>query len=156
MSGRVNKFTGEYPQNYCFSYKQTRKKGLLLHKIRIFADKYLLGERIKTTYYFFCPRITRIFVQASAEPNDCVKPNEQNRVYSNFAMASNRTFKNLFGLCRAQPKMSRNRACSYCRAQPKISKKRSRKVRVYEPMSGQDKPVISDGFEVQTIHSQPV
>ena len=72
-----------------------------------------------------------IFVQASAEPN-------------------------LFGLCRAQPKMSRNRACSYCRAQPKISKKRSRKVRVYEPMSGQDKPVISDGFEVQTIHSQPV
>ena len=104
---RVNKFTGEYPQNYCFSYKQTRKKGLLLHKIRIFADKYLLGERIKTTYYFFCPRITRIFVQASAEPNDCVKPNEQNRVYSNFAMASNRTFKNLFELCRAQPKMSK-------------------------------------------------
>ena len=30
------------------------------------------------------------------------------------------------------------------------------KVRVYEPMSGQDKPVISDGFEIQTIHSQPV
>ena len=29
-------------------------------------------------------------------------------------------------------------------------------VRVYEPMSGQDKPVISDGFEVQTIHSQPI
>ena len=104
---RVNKFTGEYPQNYCFSYKQTRKKSLLLHKIRIFADKYLLGERIKTTYYFFCPRITRIFVQASAEPNDCVKPNEQNRVYSNFAMASNRTFKNLFEFCRAQPKMSK-------------------------------------------------
>ena len=74
---------------------------------------------------------SRIFVQASAESN-------------------------LFGLCRAQPKMSRNRACSYCRAQPKISKKRSRKVRVYEPMSGQDKPVISDGFEMQTIHSQPV
>ena len=105
---RVNKFTGEYPQNYCFSYKQTRKKSLLLHKIRIFALKYLLGERINTTYYFFCPRITRIFVQASAEPNDCVKPNEQNRVYSNFAMASNRTFKNLFEFCRAQPKMSRN------------------------------------------------
>ena len=41
---RVNKFTGEYPQNYCFSYKQTRKKSLLLHKIRIFALKYLLGE----------------------------------------------------------------------------------------------------------------
>ena len=39
-----------------------------------------------------------IFVQASAEPN-------------------------LFGLCRAQPKMSRNRACSYCRAQPKMSRK---------------------------------
>ena len=51
-----------------------------------------------------------IFVQASAEPNDCVKPNEQNRVYSNFAMASNRTFKNLFGLCRAQSKMSRKGA----------------------------------------------
>ena len=50
-----------------------------------------------------------IFVQASAEPNDCVKPNEQNRVYSNFAMASNRTFKNLFGLCRAQPKISKKR-----------------------------------------------
>ena len=48
-----------------------------------------------------------IFVQASAEPNDCVKPNEQNRVYSNFAMASNRTFKNLFGLCRVQPKISK-------------------------------------------------
>ena len=52
-----------------------------------------------------------IFVQASAEPNDCVKPNEQNRVYSNFAMASNRIFKNLFGLCRVQPKMSRKGAC---------------------------------------------
>ena len=81
---------------------------------------------------------SRIFVQASAI----------------FVQASAES--NLFGLCRAQPKMSRNRACSYCRAQPKISKKRSRKVRVYEPMSGQDKPVISDGFEVQTIHAQPV
>ena len=81
---------------------------------------------------------SRIFVQASAI----------------FVQASAKS--NLFGLCRAQPKMSRNRACSYCRAQPKISKKRSRKVRVYEPMSGQDKPVISDGFEVQTIHAQPV
>ena len=81
---------------------------------------------------------SRIFVQASAI----------------FVQASAES--NLFGLCRAQPKMSRNRACSYCRAQPKISKKRSRKVRVYEPISGQDKPVISDGFEVQTIHSQPV
>ena len=56
---RVNKFTGEYPQNYCFSYKQTRKKSLLLHKLRIFALKYLLGERINTTYYFL-PRITRM------------------------------------------------------------------------------------------------
>ena len=57
------------------------------------------------------PKISKqIFVQESAEPNDCVKPNEQNRVYSNFAMASNRTFKNLFGLCRAQPKMSRKGA----------------------------------------------
>ena len=85
---------------------------------------------------------SRIFVQASAI----------------FVQASAES--NLFGLCRAQPKMSRNRACSYCRAQPKISKKMSRKcqekVRVYEPMSGQDKPVISDGFEVQTIHSQTV
>ena len=27
--------------------------------------------------------------------NDCVKPNEQSRVYSNFAMASNRTFKKI-------------------------------------------------------------
>ena len=35
------------------------------------------------TNYFFCPRISRIFVQASAEPN-------------------------LFEFCRAQPKMSRN------------------------------------------------
>ena len=81
---------------------------------------------------------SRIFVQASAI----------------FVQASAES--NLFGLCRAQPKMSINRACSYCRAQPKISKKRSRKVRVYEPMSGQEKPVISDGFEVQTIHAQPV
>ena len=39
-----------------------------------------------------------------------------------------------------------------CRAQPRSQEK----VRVFEPMSGQDKPVISDGFEVQTIHSQPV
>ena len=54
------------------------------------------------------PKISKpIFVQASAEPNDCVKPNEQKRVYSNFAMASNRTFKNLFGLCRAQPKITK-------------------------------------------------
>ena len=71
-----------------------------------------------------------IFVQASAEPNDCVKPNEQNRVYSNFAMASNRTFKNLVGLCRAQPNFRAsecNRACSYCRAQPKISKQKSQR-----------------------------
>ena len=30
------------------------------------------------------------------------------------------------------------------------------KVHVYKPISGQDKPIISDGFEVQTIHSQPV
>ena len=51
-------------------------------------------------------------MQASAEPNDCVKPNEQNRVYSNFAMASNRTFKNLFGLCRAQPKISKQQSQS--------------------------------------------
>ena len=57
-----------------------------------------------------------IFVQASAEPNDCVKPNEQNRVYSNFAMASNRTFKNLGGRSAERP---------YCRAQPKISKQKS-------------------------------
>ena len=38
----------------------------------------------------------------------------------------------------------------------KSQRKCQEKVRVYEPMSGQDKPVISDGFEVQTIHSQPV
>ena len=36
------------------------------------------------------------------------------------------------------------------------SREGQEKGRVYEPMSGQDKPVISDGFEVQTIHSQPV
>ena len=36
----------------------------------------------------------------------------------------------------------------------KSQRKGQEKVRVYEPMSGQDKPVISDGFEVQTIHSQ--
>ena len=36
------------------------------------------------------------------------------------------------------------------------SREGQEKVRVYEPMSGQDKPVISDGFEVQTIHAQPV
>ena len=38
----------------------------------------------------------------------------------------------------------------------KSQRKGHEKVRVYEPMSGQDKPVISDWFEVQTIHSQPV
>ena len=38
----------------------------------------------------------------------------------------------------------------------KAQRKGQEKVRVYEPMSGQDKPVISDGFEMQTIHSQPV
>ena len=38
----------------------------------------------------------------------------------------------------------------------KSQRKCQEKGRVYEPMSGQDKPVISDGFEVQTIHSQPV
>ncbi|MDY5453065.1 MAG: hypothetical protein SPG28_09315 [Alloprevotella sp.] len=38
----------------------------------------------------------------------------------------------------------------------KSQRKCQEKVRVYEPMSGQDKPVISDGFEMQTIHSQPV
>ena len=38
----------------------------------------------------------------------------------------------------------------------KSQRKGQEKVRVYEPMSGQDKPVISDGFEVQTMHSQPV
>ena len=27
---------------------------------------------------------------------------------------------------------------------------------VYKPISGQDKPFINDGCEVQTIHSQPV
>ena len=67
--------------------------------------KHLLGYRVKNDLID-----KEIFVQASAEPNDCVKPNEQNRVYSNFAMASNRTFKNLFGLCQAQSKMSRKGA----------------------------------------------
>ena len=38
----------------------------------------------------------------------------------------------------------------------KSQRKGQEKVRVYEPMSGQNKPVISDGFEVQTIHWQPV
>ena len=42
------------------------------------------------------------------------------------------------------------------KSQRKSQRKGQEKVRVYEPMSGQDKPVISDGFEVQTIHSQPV
>ena len=27
---------------------------------------------------------------------------------------------------------------------------------IYKSISGQDKPFISDGFEVQAIHSQPV
>ena len=30
------------------------------------------------------------------------------------------------------------------------------KVHVYKSILGQNKPFISDGFEVQTIHSQPV
>ena len=42
------------------------------------------------------------------------------------------------------------------KSQRKSQRKGQEKVRVYEPMSGQDKPVISDGFEMQTIHSQPV
>ena len=44
----------------------------------------------------------------------------------------------------------------YAECSRKSQRKGQEKVRVYEPMSGQDKPVISDGFEVQTIHSQPV
>ena len=44
----------------------------------------------------------------------------------------------------------------YAERSRKSQRKGQEKVRVYEPMSGQDKPVISDGFEVQTIHSQPV
>ena len=27
---------------------------------------------------------------------------------------------------------------------------------IYKSISGQEKPIISDGFEVQAIHSQPV
>ena len=30
------------------------------------------------------------------------------------------------------------------------------KVHIYKSILGQNKPFISDGFEVQTIHSQPV
>ena len=44
----------------------------------------------------------------------------------------------------------------YAERSRKSQRKCQEKGRVYEPMSGQDKPVISDGFEVQTIHSQPV
>ena len=44
----------------------------------------------------------------------------------------------------------------YAERSRKSQRKCQEKVRVYEPMSRQDKPVISDGFEVQTIHSQPV
>ena len=44
----------------------------------------------------------------------------------------------------------------YAERSRKSQRKCQEKVRVYEPMSGQDEPVISDGFEVQTIHSQPV
>ena len=44
----------------------------------------------------------------------------------------------------------------YAERSRKSQRKGQEKVRVYEPMSGQDKPVISDGFEMQTIHSQPV
>ena len=44
----------------------------------------------------------------------------------------------------------------YAERSRKSQRKSQEKVRVYEPMSGQDKPVISDGFEVQTIHLQPV
>ena len=58
-------------------------------------------------------------MQASAEPNDCVKPNEQYRVYSNFAMASNRTFKNLGGRSAERPycRASANFRASECRAE---------------------------------------
>ena len=37
----------------------------------------------------------------------------------------------------------------------KSQRKCQEKVHVYEPISGQDQPFISDGFGVQTIHSQP-
>ena len=71
------------------------------------------GSALACTIFAKRPKVNKeIFVQASAEPNDCVKPNEQYRVYSNFAMASNRTFKNLGGRSAERP---------YCRAQPKIS-----------------------------------
>ena len=92
---------------------------LIMKTILLIVKIILLIVGLETGY----AERSRIFVQASAI----------------FVQASAES--NLFGLCRAQPK---------------ISKKSQEKVRVYEPMSGQDKPVISDGFEVQTIHSQPV
>ena len=44
---------------------------------------------------FFCPRIARIFVQASAKPNDCVKPKDQ-REFIRFGLARNCTFKKVW------------------------------------------------------------
>ena len=77
----------------------------MCEKFHFLVDEFT-SKRVDETEMFLSKRVDKeIFVQTSAEPNDCVKPNEQNRVNSIFAMASNRTFKNLFGLCRAQPKV---------------------------------------------------
>ena len=72
--------------------------------VHVFLD-FRASERNRACSYCRAqPKSSKqIFVQASAEPNDCVKPNAQNRVYSNFAMASNRTFKNLGGRSAERP-----------------------------------------------------
>ena len=75
----------------------------MYEKFHFLVDEFT-SKRVDETEMFFSKRVDKeIFVQASAEPNDCVKPNEQNRVNSIFAMASNRTFKNLGGRSAERP-----------------------------------------------------
>ena len=106
---------------------------LIMKTILLIVKIILLIVGLETGY----AERSRIFVQASAI----------------FVQASAES--NLFGLCRAQPKMSRNRACSYCRAQPKISKKRSRKVRVYKPMSDKTNPSLVTGLRCELYTRNP-
>ena len=73
------------PPNVCWkrTFVQGERRGQVYLDYAEPPPKVHVNERIYLTTKFYCPRISRIFVQASAEPN-------------------------LFGLYRAQPKMSRN------------------------------------------------
>ena len=80
---------------------------------------------------------SRIFVQASAI----------------FVQASAES--NLFGLCRAQPKMSRNRACSYCRAQPKSQRKGQEKCVYMNQCQDKTNPSLVTGLRCKLYTRNP-